>query len=139
MISAAGYEITFTDAPDLFRVWTPIDFPATAIRPQALPLTEDALASMDTYDAIDDDLAAGCVPGPYDAQLAAGGALAETLAPIDNLTRAITVAFYAAVIAGTLIAQGCTAGYYYSRRAHMIAYLRNTPTWIIELLRTAAK
>ena len=69
MISAAGYEITFTDAPDLFRVWTPIDFPATAIRPQALPLTEDALASMDTYDAIDDDLAAECVPAGMPSML----------------------------------------------------------------------
>ena len=77
--------------------------------------------------------------GPYDAQLAAGGNLAEALAPMDNLTRVLTVVFYAAVIAGTVIAQGCTAGYYYSRRTHMIAYLRNTPTWIIELLRTAAK
>lgn len=67
--SAAGYEITFTEAPDLFRVWTPIDFPATAIRPQALPLMEDALASMDTYDAIDDDLAAECVPAGMPSML----------------------------------------------------------------------
>ncbi len=69
MTSAAGYEITFAEAPDLFRVWTPIDFPATAIRPQVLPLTEDARARMATYDAVTDDLAAECVPAGMPSML----------------------------------------------------------------------
>ena len=44
LTSAAGYEITIAEAPDLFRVWVPIVFPATGIRPVALPLTDDARA-----------------------------------------------------------------------------------------------
>ncbi len=67
--SAAGYEITLEEAPDLFRVWTPIDFPATAIRPQELPLTEAARVSMDAYDAIEDDLAAECTPAGMPSML----------------------------------------------------------------------
>ena len=73
-------------------------------------------------------------PGPYDEQLAAGGPIAESLAPIDHLTRAVTVAFYAAVIGGSMVAQGCASAYYFSRRRHMTAYLQRTPKWVIETL-----
>ncbi|MHC4447365.1 MAG: hypothetical protein ACYSXF_06250 [Planctomycetota bacterium] len=76
-------------------------------------------------------------PGAYDQYVAAGGQMAEAIAPIDNLTRAITVAFYATVIACTVVAQGCGAAYYASRRAHMVAYLRDTPPWIADMLRVA--
>jgi hypothetical protein len=40
--SAAGYEISFSPAPNLFRVWTPVDFPATGVRPQEIALTDKA-------------------------------------------------------------------------------------------------
>ncbi len=73
-------------------------------------------------------------PGPYDEQLAAGGPLAESLAPIDNMTRIITVAFYAVVIGGSVVAQGCTAAYYFSRHRHLTAYLKKTPKWVVETL-----
>ncbi len=73
-------------------------------------------------------------PGPYDAQLAAGGDIAELLAPIDQLTRSITVALYVAVIGISVVAQGCAAAYYYSRRRHMTAYLQGTPKWVVETL-----
>ncbi len=78
-------------------------------------------------------------PGAYDEQLAAGGPLAKTLAPIDHLTRAITVAFYAAVIGGSLVAQACASAYYFSRRNHMLAYLKSTPKWVIETLRATSR
>lgn len=77
-------------------------------------------------------------PGPYDEHIAAGGKLAETLAPIDRLTRLVSVGFYAALIVGSIIAQGCTAVYYLTRRRHVLAFLRSTPEWIIETLRAAA-
>ncbi len=77
-------------------------------------------------------------PGPYDEQLAAGGPIADSLAPLDNMTRVITVAFYAAVIGGSVVAQGCAAAYYYSRRRYMIAYLKKTPEWVVETLHTTA-
>ncbi len=77
-------------------------------------------------------------PGPYDVHLAAGGPIAETLAPIDRLTRLLTVSFYAALIGGSVIAQGCASVYYFSRRGHMRAYLQSTPKWVVETLRTAS-
>jgi len=73
-------------------------------------------------------------PGPYAEQLAAGGTIAETFAPIDHLTRVITVALYAAVIGGSVLAQGCAAVYYFTRRRHMTAYLQSTPEWVVEIL-----
>ncbi len=77
-------------------------------------------------------------PGPYDEQIAAGGAIADSLAPIDQLTRTITVAIYAAVIVGSMLAQGCAAAYYFTRRRHMTAYLQGTPKWVVETLRATA-
>lgn len=75
---------------------------------------------------------------PYAAHLAAGGQVAEAIAPIDRLTRFISVAFYAAVIGGSVIIQGCAAVYYITRRSHMRAYLQSTPKWVVETLRTAS-
>jgi hypothetical protein len=46
LTSAAGYEISYSPAPDLFRVWTPVDFPATGVRPQEIALTDTARASL---------------------------------------------------------------------------------------------
>ncbi len=77
-------------------------------------------------------------PGPYDEQIAAGGAIAESLAPIDQLTRTIKVAIYAAVIGGSVLAQGCGSAYYFSRRRHMTAYLQSTPKWVVETLRATS-
>jgi hypothetical protein len=69
LTSAAGYEISYSAAPDLFRVWTPVDFPATGIRPQQLALTDAARATLATYDPADDDLAAKCVPAGMPSML----------------------------------------------------------------------
>ena len=67
--SAAGYELVIAKAPDLFRVWVPIEFPATGIHPVALPLTDHARAAADAYDAIEDDLAADCIPAGMPSML----------------------------------------------------------------------
>jgi hypothetical protein len=69
LTSAAGYEISYAPAPDLFRVWTPVDFPATGVRPQELPLTDTARASLATYDPAGDDLAAQCIPAGMPSML----------------------------------------------------------------------
>ena len=58
-------------------------------------------------------------PGPYDEHIAAGGKLAETRAPIDHLTRFVSVGFYVVLIFGSVIAQGCAAVYYFTRRRHV--------------------
>ena len=77
-------------------------------------------------------------PGPYDSYLAAGGETAKLVEPIDQMNRAIMSAFYAMLLCVSVIAQGCTALYYFTRRRHMIAYLEKTPDWVIEMLRVAA-
>jgi len=76
-------------------------------------------------------------PGSYDDQIAAGGPLAETLEPIDHLTRAAMAGFYVLVIGGSVIAQGCTAAYYFCQRRNILAFLDRTPEWIVQTLRAA--
>jgi len=75
---------------------------------------------------------------PYEAQLAAGGAVAEALEPIDRLQRAVTVLFYTAVIGFSVLTQGCLSAYYFTRRRHLASYLSKTPRWIVDMLRVAA-
>ncbi|MDY7107203.1 MAG: hypothetical protein SYC29_01065 [Planctomycetota bacterium] len=77
-------------------------------------------------------------PSPYQAQLAAGGPVAETLQPIDRLQRGLTVLFYAVVIGVSLLTQGGLSAYYFTRRRHLSAYLCDTPRWIVDMLRVAA-
>ncbi len=69
LTSAAGYVISYAPAPDLFRVWTPVDFPATGVRPQELALTAAARASVATYDPVRDDLATQCIPAGMPSML----------------------------------------------------------------------
>ena len=69
LTSAAGYEISYSPAPDLFRVWTPVDFPATGVRPQEIALTGTARASLAIYDPAGDDLASQCVPAGMPSML----------------------------------------------------------------------
>ncbi|HAY45672.1 MAG TPA: hypothetical protein DCY55_05245 [Gammaproteobacteria bacterium] len=64
ILSSGGNEVAPVDAPNIFRVWTPIDFPATAIHPLDLSLTESAKQAAENYDEIVDDLAIQCIsPG----------------------------------------------------------------------------
>ncbi len=69
LTSAAGYEISYEPAADLFRVWTPVDFPATGVRPLELPLTDTAQSSLDAYDPASGDLAAQCIPAGMPSML----------------------------------------------------------------------
>ena len=77
-------------------------------------------------------------PGPYDSYLAAGGDTAELMEPIDRLHRAITSLFYTGLICVSVVAQGFASLYYFSRRRHMLEYVRNTPDWVVETLRLVA-
>ena len=64
VLSSGGNEVVPVNAPNIFRVWTPIDFPATAIHPLDLSLTESAKQAAQNYDEIVDDLAVKCIaPG----------------------------------------------------------------------------
>jgi hypothetical protein len=52
---------------------------------------------------------------------------------IEALARKIVFLFYGSVIAGSVVFQGLTALYYFSRRKHIDAYIADTPEWIRQL------
>jgi hypothetical protein len=52
---------------------------------------------------------------------------------IEKLAREIVLLFYGSVIAASVVFQGLTALYYFSRRKHIDAYIAGTPEWIRQL------
>ena len=78
-------------------------------------------------------------PSPYDSYLAAGGDIAEMMEPIDKMNRALMTAFYVLVLGVSVVAQSCTSLYYFTRRHHLVRYLRQTPEWVVEMLRVVAR
>ncbi|MDP6542896.1 MAG: hypothetical protein QGH60_02830 [Phycisphaerae bacterium] len=74
-------------------------------------------------------------PSPYDEAIANESMLAGPLGSINELHKMITVAIYGGLIVGTLIFQGLNVLYYFTRRTHVEAYLRETPEWVVELQR----
>jgi hypothetical protein len=56
----------------------------------------------------------------------------------SDLIQQLTVILYVSVIAATAIFQGVNARYYFRRVAMTEAYLRDTPTWVVDLQRSAA-
>lgn len=77
-------------------------------------------------------------PSPYESYLNQGGDVAELIQPIDNMNRAIMSAFYVVLAGISVIAQGCAALYYFTRRRHIVTYLKQTPDWVVEMLRVVA-
>ena len=75
-------------------------------------------------------------PSPYEAALAAGGQATAIVGSIEQFEKMITFAVYGGLIVGSLLFQGGTAWYYFSRAKHIRAYATQTPAWIIELERT---
>ncbi len=57
----------------------------------------------------------------------------------EAFLRPLVVMFYGLVIALSVAAQGVNAWYYFSRRKHVEAYLRETPEWVVELKRVAGR
>jgi len=72
-------------------------------------------------------------PGPYAAAMAAQPDIAQSLGPIENLYKTCSLAIYGAAIVLSLLFQGGTAWYYFSRRKHLEAYLAETPEWILTM------
>ena len=73
-------------------------------------------------------------PSEIQTALAGAGQGAAMLGDIDQLYKTITLAVYGGVILCSLIFQGGTAWYYFSRRKHIRAYVNETPTWAVDLL-----
>jgi hypothetical protein len=54
---------------------------------------------------------------------------------IDSLARLLGVLVYGTLAAVAIFGQGGTALYYFTRRKHVEAYLRETPQWILDAQR----
>lgn len=79
--------------------------------------------------------AAVASPHPYLAEMQANPATASTLGSIGDLYTTLTVAVYGGLILLSVILQGLTALYYFTRRKHVLAYLADTPDWVVALQR----
>jgi len=77
-------------------------------------------------------------PSELQTALAGAGQTAPMLGSIDQLYTTITLAVYGGVILCSLIFQGGTAWYYFSRQKHICTYVKETPIWAVELLRGGA-
>ena len=76
------------------------------------------------------------------AEIAAKPELRELLGKgeeFETLLRLFVLMFYSVVIVLSIAAQGLNAWYYFSRRKHVEAYVRETPPWVIELQRLAGR
>ena len=56
----------------------------------------------------------------------------------DELLQSLTLTVYATVIVVTAIFQGLNARYYYIRVTRIRDYVRETPTWVVDLQRSTA-
>lgn len=72
---------------------------------------------------------------PYEEAMAQEAALAGTFGSIGQLYKTLSLALYGGLIVGTLIFQGLNSLYYFTRRKHVEAHLRETPEWVMDLQR----
>ena len=73
-----------------------------------------------------------------EAQLKANpqlGSAINSVPGFDDLYRQLVVLLYGSVIVLSAIFQGANAAYYFSRRKLVEAYIRETPSWVIDLQR----
>lgn len=73
---------------------------------------------------------------PFAATTNTDPELSSLLQPYEHLTTRLVQGFYLAVIVGTLLTQGLTALYYWSRQKPLRTYLTETPEWIRQLQTT---
>jgi hypothetical protein len=70
---------------------------------------------------------------------AADSQVVEMLGPIEDLQKTITLAVYGSLIFLSIIFQGGTAWYYFTRSRYLRAYVSDTPAWIVDLQRTTSR
>ncbi|MGI8978435.1 MAG: hypothetical protein ACR2FY_04350 [Pirellulaceae bacterium] len=81
-------------------------------------------------------------PGPLSKELEQYPELQQALGSQEEFQRfyqLIIVAIYGTVIALSAVFQGLNALYYFTRSRHILAYLRETPGWIVEMQRATPK
>ena len=76
---------------------------------------------------------------PELAQIQANPELANVLGmDFESLFKSISLLIYGAVIFGSVLVQGGTALYYFTRARHVHEFRRQTPEWVVDLLVTGA-
>jgi hypothetical protein len=78
--------------------------------------------------------------GELTKQLQADPELARAmheLGDFEGLQRMLVLAVYGTVIVLSVLFQGLNALYYFSRRKLVVAYLQETPAWVLELQRSS--
>jgi hypothetical protein len=79
--------------------------------------------------------------GELTKQLQADPELARAMrdfGDFEGLQRMLVLSIYGTVIVLSVFFQGFNALYYFSRRKLVVAYLQETPAWVLELQRSAA-
>ncbi len=77
-------------------------------------------------------------PSPYEEQIRRMPQLKSMLAPIDKLHITLTLGVYVSLIVLTVLFQGLTALYYFTRTSHLRAYLEQTPPWVVDIQRRSS-
>ncbi|MEX2317827.1 MAG: hypothetical protein WD669_11785 [Pirellulales bacterium] len=78
-------------------------------------------------------------PSPISAELQSSPEVREVLgdmSDLDGAIRYVSVAFYGLVIVLSAIFQGLNSLYYFTRRRHVEAYVRETPEWVRDVQRS---
>ena len=77
-------------------------------------------------------------PPTYAEEMERDPQLRKMLGSFSDLQRMVTLAVYGGIAVGTVIFQGLTSAYYFTRGRHVRAYLRETPEWVVQLQRRMA-
>jgi hypothetical protein len=103
-----------------------------------LALNQLALAAILTLYAAYSIFAARHGDPALNAAVGNDAALGPMLGNLQNLTWYLTLALYGGLAAASIVAQSLTALYYITRKKLLIAYLHETPPWIISLQKAGA-
>jgi len=76
-------------------------------------------------------------PDPFLGQRTGDAQSDQLLASIGALNQTLSYAMYAGGIGLSVVVQGSTALYYWTRRSHIRAYINSTPAWVVQLQRVA--
>ena len=80
-------------------------------------------------------------PSPLAAELQSQPELTDALGSLEEFEgayRLLVVAVYGTVILLSCVFQGLNAVYYFSRRKHILAYLRDTADWVLQVQQLTA-
>ena len=76
-------------------------------------------------------------PSYYEEQIMSMPQLAPTLEPLGELYQLISILVYGCIIVISIIFQGLTSWYYFSRARHLRDYLDQTPQWVVQMQQAA--